>query len=219
MNRKISIAVVILAFAILILGIRWMLEPPKMTPVTIRKVAGDRNAQPSKDEEAQTGSMLRDSGTEGGSAGAKDLAARKEVHRRLVENIRRALEAKRAAKKQAPTGDGEGDETPVEERLEQEYLGDAIRGILPHLRQCYQSSLEQNPEMAGKMYINFTIAGDPEVGGIIEKSSVDTSRFPDVDATFANCIHDAVYDMEELPAPSGCGSIDVTIPIVFRTVE
>ncbi len=135
---------------------------------------------------------------------------------RLAEAIRAAREQRVAsARNAAPVGErgdapmlGDGD-------LDKEYIRDAVRELLPMIKECYEVGLEGNPALSGKIVVRFTIDGEPEVGGIVSDSTIDAEETTLVDDYVHECVRETMYGAA-LPAPKDGGIVKVTYPFVFR---
>jgi hypothetical protein len=105
--------------------------------------------------------------------------------------------------------------TPTSTDLDKEYIRAAIKNIQPLLRECYENALLVHPELAGKIEVEFMITGEPDVGGMVESSSVmETSTIADPD--LRECIQETMYALE-LPAPPAGGSVMVHYPFLFSS--
>lgn len=190
---------------------------------------------------------LGDAGLPGDAAMPSPLVARIEPHVRRraqseVEELRAAIEAARATRVReataelaggAPNGTSPSTATgtvqvPPEEdaerlgRLDPQYIRDAIRDLQPLLRECYELALEDarssgRETLEGRLVTRFVIGGEPDVGGVIEESSVmDESdlRHP----LLEECFTETLFTVE-LPAPEEGGRVTVHYPFVFRAAE
>lgn len=178
---------------------------------------------------------------------AVEVAPRAEPHVRRraqseVAELRTAIEAARAARVREATAElasGSSDtpgttaspttvQVPPEEdaerlgRLDPQYIRDAIRDLQPLLRECYELALEDarssgRETLEGRLVTRFVIGGEPDVGGVIEESSVmDESdlRHP----LLEECFTETLFTVE-LPAPEEGGRVTVHYPFVFRAAE
>jgi hypothetical protein len=107
-------------------------------------------------------------------------------------------------------------------RLDPQYIRDAIRDLQPLLRECYELALEDarssgRETLEGRLVTRFVIGGEPDVGGVIEESSVmDESdlRHP----LLEECFTETLFTVE-LPAPEEGGRVTVHYPFVFRSAD
>ncbi len=172
-------------------------------------------------------------GAVGGSETRDDAVGRRrspvvdcEAKRRLAEalraRIRRAREARegstaRGTERSAPSpshaGRGAQDEAAGETTLDRHYIQDAIHEIVPLLAECYDLAREQDPSLEGRLIVEFDIEGEPEEGGVVEGTAIDsasTLRHPVLD----ECVSQTLYTLE-LPPPDGPGHVHVRYPFVF----
>lgn len=169
--------------------------------------------------------------------------AEAQVRRRAqseVAELRAAIEAARATRVREATAELAGGapngtspatgavQVPPEEdaerlgRLDPQYIRDAIRDLQPLLRECYELALEDarssgRETLEGRLVTRFVIGGEPDVGGVIEESSVmDESdlRHP----LLEECFTETLFTVE-LPAPEEGGRVTVHYPFVFRAAE
>lgn len=102
-------------------------------------------------------------------------------------------------------------------RLDPQYIRDAVRAVTPLLAECYELARAEDPTLEGRLIVEFTIGGDPEVGGVVEQSAVaedSALRHPIMD----ECVRETMYTIE-LPPPEEGGRVDVRYPFVFSPDE
>jgi len=100
--------------------------------------------------------------------------------------------------------------------LDPDYIKAAIREqLVPAVRECYESSLEDNANLRGSVVLNFEILGHPDVAGVVDDVRISEDRTTLDDAALRECMVESMY-VVEMPAPSGGGSINVTYPFVFQ---
>lgn len=161
-----------------------------------------------------------------GTPEAVDTPARRSRVRRLADprQRERILEAIRqarrhrsevAAGRRAPDRRDEAAEDSEEPSPDPEYIRESVRDILPLLVECYENALERSPELAGKVVVDFTIEGEPDVGGVIGASEIAEGTTIE-DDELRECISETMYAIEIDP-PTGGGSIRVTYPFEFRS--
>lgn len=136
-----------------------------------------------------------------------------EERRQAWEAIRSAIEEARHARQPAPSN---GANEVVREAeadhgaLDATYIRSAMEEMLPLLGECYELALEEDPELQGRLVLNFTIGGEPEVGGIVEEVLINEEsdlRHPLLD----ECVSETIYTAE-LQAPEEGGQVYVTYP-------
>jgi hypothetical protein len=109
-------------------------------------------------------------------------------------------------------GDGDSDSDKVG-TLDKEYIRSVVRDALPLLRECYELALASNPTLAGRLQVEFTIAGEPDVGGLVE--SAETSKEGiGANEEMSECVRETMMSLE-FPAPEGGGRVEVRYPFVF----
>jgi len=112
-------------------------------------------------------------------------------------------------------GSGESSEIEEEEgNLNREYVRNQTMELVPLIRECYQFALEDVPDVDGRIDIEVSLIGDPELGGLIENSKVVGGDFSE-DSDFAECLRETMYALD-LPAPEDGGSRVFKIPFRFR---
>lgn len=169
---------------------------------------------------------------------------REEVKRRLADAL-----AKRSAPVREGLEDDREEEPDAEEAmgsLDKDYIRDVVReDLVPIAKECYESALEGRPDLAGSVMLEFSIAGDESVGGIVDEVSfaegalfedagktppppegthVDTvpagaKRRPELSLAenpeFAECLSESTASLLFDP-PTGGGRVQVTYPFVFK---
>ncbi|HEY8143598.1 MAG TPA: sigma-70 family RNA polymerase sigma factor [Kofleriaceae bacterium] len=135
-----------------------------------------------------------------------------------LEAIRRARKAASAARSERRPG---AEEPPpqlatADGDLDKEYIRDAVQGLIPLLGECYQEGLERNPALAGRVVVDFTIEGEPEVGGVVGESSIGKTSMDD--PAVLECIQETMYALEIDP-PAGGGLVHVKYPFEFAASD
>jgi len=113
-----------------------------------------------------------------------------------------------AGRASAATPDG-GAPTGVRGSLDKEIIRRIIRRHINEVKDCYEQELASNPTLAGKVMVNFTIAGS----GDVIASSLHSSTMND--PRVENCTVQAVRRWQ-FPKPLGGGSVTVTYPFVLE---
>jgi hypothetical protein len=141
----------------------------------------------------------------------------------LVEQIRiartqRAAAAPRTAPSAAPAAAASSGPAPAlpESVVDKAYIRRAVRELIPLLRDCYDQGLERDPELAGTVVVDFTIEGEPGVGGVIGHSAIDPAGTTLSDAAARECIQETMYALEIDPPADG-GVVTVRYPFEFST--
>ncbi len=159
-----------------------------------------------------------------------DQEARRQVAEALREAIRRARDERLAATTEGTSSAGEssassamapaaaGSGAPAEERagsMDPEYIREAVQSLRPLLAECYElardaAEREERAVPEGRLVTRFVFTGEPEVGGVVEESSVleeSTLRDPILE----ECFSETLFTLE-LPPPDEGGTITVHYP-------
>ena len=139
----------------------------------------------------------------------------------LVEQIRLARNQRAAAPRPAPSAApaaASSGPTPAlpEPVVDKAYIRRAVRELLPLLRDCYDQGLERDPKLAGTVTVEFTIEGEPGVGGVIGRSAIDPAGTTLADAAARECIQETMYGLEIDPPADG-GVVTVRYPFAFSS--
>ena len=89
-----------------------------------------------------------------------------------------------------------------------------MKEIVPLIKECYQLALDQNPDIGGELVVEFSIIGDPELGGLVETSEIVAGDLVD-DQTLAECMRETIYALQ-FKAPEDGGRLVVRYPFRFR---
>lgn len=95
-----------------------------------------------------------------------------------------------------------------EQKIDHEEVRHVIRKDLKSVGTCYADGLKKNPNIEGKIVIEWDIASD----GSVSKAGVKSSTLKD--EAVENCIVDKVKALK-FPAPP-TGSANISYPFVFR---
>ena len=97
--------------------------------------------------------------------------------------------------------------------LEPDYIRERVRELVPLIRECYELALDEQAGLEGRLNVEFVIAGEPDVGGIVEESRIlDESTL--VHPTLHECVRETVYTLE-LDPPENGGRVTVRYPFNF----
>jgi RNA polymerase sigma-70 factor (ECF subfamily) len=95
--------------------------------------------------------------------------------------------------------------------LDPEYIRASIQDALSLFKQCFEDALVDHPDLNGRIQLEFTIEGDPDVGGVVSTSKVDdeqsTLKLPELRECFEQTIYAARF-----PAPADHGVVLVSYP-------
>ncbi len=104
------------------------------------------------------------------------------------------------------------DEAEVDGGLDREVIANYIKSQLGQIRYCYERQLSANPDLYGKVQIQFTIAAH---GGVSAHSIGQTTL---KDATVEGCILRRVAQWK-FPEPKGGTQVKVTYPFLFKSTN
>ncbi len=99
----------------------------------------------------------------------------------------------------------------VAQGLTKDEVGKVIHAHLNEVRYCYESAMLRNPDVEGKLIVNFTIGGS----GYVKTSAVKNSTL--ADAQLDDCILRRLGKWE-FPKPKGGVNVAVTYPFIFKTL-
>jgi RNA polymerase sigma factor (sigma-70 family) len=128
----------------------------------------------------------------------------------LLQRIEHAQPRPLAAPSAASTGGAPAD--PGE--LDADYIRERIAELVPLLKECYQNARRVRPDLGGKLVVNFTIVGEPGIGGLVSESSVDAEKSTISDPGMRECVQETLYAAQFRPPAAG-GEVQVTYPFVF----
>jgi Sigma-70, region 4 len=106
--------------------------------------------------------------------------------------------------------------TAPERDLDADYIHEQIEALSPLVTECYTNALRTNPKLAGTLVVDFSIVGDPGVGGLVGDSKVDAKKSTIADADMSECVQETMYAAKFRP-PVFNGTVQVTFPFVFKT--
>ncbi|HSN30088.1 MAG TPA: sigma-70 family RNA polymerase sigma factor [Kofleriaceae bacterium] len=210
-TAKLTVAAVVRALA---LGLVWY-----------RRTSRDTARAPVRTESAATPRVPAAAGAPAPARRApttRTLATRQD-YATLVQAIRTARE-QRTAKPPRSADNGSapslGPPAPAsldrtaDDDPDEDYVRDAVTGLLPMIRDCYQQARERQPDVAGTLVVHFVIEGEPGIGGVVTESSLDREKSDMKDAELARCIEQTMYALEIDPPLEGT-TADVTFPFTF----
>jgi hypothetical protein len=99
----------------------------------------------------------------------------------------------------------------VEEGLTKDEVGEVIHRHLSEVRYCYESAMIRQPDIEGKLVVDFTIGGN----GVVKTSEAKSSTLPD--PRLDDCI---LRRLVTWKFPNTKGGIDVSVsyPFIFKTL-
>ena len=99
--------------------------------------------------------------------------------------------------------------------MDKQYIRGAVKEIVPMLSECYEEGLERNPKLAGgTVVVEFTIEGEPGVGGLVGESKIDPKATSLGDDAVLQCIQETMYALKIDPPTNG-GIVQVRYPFAF----
>jgi len=99
-------------------------------------------------------------------------------------------------------------------RLDRAYIQKRIQeDFVPLAKECYEAALERDAKLGGKLVFSFVIAGDEDVGGIVESAEIDPSSTL-VEKELVYCLRESLLSLSFEPPKQG-GVVSVTYPFVF----
>jgi RNA polymerase sigma factor (sigma-70 family) len=131
----------------------------------------------------------------------------------LLDAIRKEHVRRAAASGNSNSATGAAPALP-EADLDREYIRAAVRELIPLLSDCYSEGLTRDPELAGKIVVDFTIEGEPGVGGIVGESAIDAAHSDLPDPAVRECIQETMHAIQIDPPASG-GVVRVHYPFAF----
>lgn len=94
------------------------------------------------------------------------------------------------------------------------YIRSRLRNDLWGLvRQCYAAEVARNATAQGTVYLVFVILGDPSVGGVVDRATVDVTRSAPWSPTFTDCVENSMMTVEFSPPPS-----QIDVPVEYPMV-
>ncbi len=138
---------------------------------------------------------------------------------KLLEQIREAQRRRETARGSEQVA-GDKPKLTAKEREYGEsarpYVREAIAQIRPLLKDCYHDALGRNPTLEGDLVVEFTIEGDPDVGGLVGESRINPETSTLHDAAMRECITETMYALEVDP-PAGGGKVSSIFMMKFAT--
>ncbi|MDZ4661143.1 MAG: AgmX/PglI C-terminal domain-containing protein [Pseudomonadota bacterium] len=104
------------------------------------------------------------------------------------------------------------EEADIQGGLDREVIAQYIQGQIGHIRYCYERQLSANPELYGKIKIQFMIGG----GGKVVHQKVSSTTLNN--AIVEGCILKRVAGWE-FPTPKGGSTVLVSYPFLFKSTN
>ena len=80
---------------------------------------------------------------------------------------------------------------------------DQIAVLNQLLGECYDIAKEQDPDLAGTIGLQFTLRGEPEIGGLVENITFVAEHSSIVDPPMRECMQESLYALELDPPDQG----------------
>jgi len=191
--------------------------PQAATPEATAKAAAATPKAPSRSTERDPGAATTPETTPETKAppredprakAARDRAKRDALRERLVEAQRERT--------------GRSGDDPVEEEslgtLRKEYIQERVKeDLVPLAVECYESALEDDSEIEGRLVMSFKIYGEPEVGGVVDE--VEMAEDSEIThADMVECMRESMMSMSFDPPEDG-GVVEVTYPFIFEATD
>jgi hypothetical protein len=135
---------------------------------------------------------------------------------KILKNIEQAQRSK--SKIPATTKSSSQVDPTTEPGLSKEYISEQMKEIIPLIEECYEMALVENPNLSGKISVQFTIVADEEYGGLIETSELINDELGHNRGTLSECLRETMYALR-MKAPQGGGRVTVKYPFIFNVVN
>lgn len=181
----------------------------------------------SSESESASASQLDPSSPEPIASSIRDRKTRDQVRDRIYKARGEAPPAQEGARRGAGTTSSERDNSAAPNPaspfggsgkgpgLDPKYIQSVIReDFAPMAKQCYESALAENPKLAGKLVVFFTIVGDEKVGGIVESAEISDGTTIE-DPKLRQCFTESMMTLAFKPPPKG-GKVTVKYPFTME---
>lgn len=95
-----------------------------------------------------------------------------------------------------------------------EYIQAQMHELVPLIKDCYEKQLVDDPHLGGTLMVEFTIGGEPDVGGVIEDSAINAENSTIANPSMIECVRETVLALEFDPPAQG-GKVVVHYPFAF----
>ncbi len=103
-------------------------------------------------------------------------------------------------------------------QIDPAYIQSVVRDdYFPLARSCYAELVNRFPDAGGRITFDFTIVGNENVGGIVERADVTNDSTLN-DPAMVTCMRESMLSMTFAPPPNG-GAVTVTYPIIFSNED
>lgn len=204
----------------------WLWRSTATTPVPAAPTTGKAPVQaPSTPDRSPPSTGDRGSAQPVAPSPSKPTATTTAADLRRTRRDRAASDALRLALRERQRAGGGGgsasakapdDAAAAPGKLDKDYIQARIKeDLVPIAQECYESALEDDPKLGGKLTMKFSIVGDEEVGGVVDEADVDPSS--DIQhPALTECMRESMLSLAFAPPEDG-GTVQVTYPFVFSS--
>jgi protein-tyrosine-phosphatase len=96
-----------------------------------------------------------------------------------------------------------------------EYVREAMSALVPMVVDCYKQARVTHPALAGTLVVDFTIEGEPGIGGVVTESAIDPAKSEIKDSDLGECVEETMFALEIDPPANG-GTVKVSFPFTFQ---
>ena len=101
-------------------------------------------------------------------------------------------------------------------KLDEAYIREVVtEDLVPIAKECYESALEDDPALGGRLTLQFSIVGDASVGGIVDEVSIDDENSTLRHPSLGECMTESTATLLFDPPEDG-GRVVVHYPFVFE---
>jgi hypothetical protein len=105
-------------------------------------------------------------------------------------------------------------------RLDENYVRSILTDSLISIaKECYADAARQDPDLAGMLTLRTNLAGDSEVGGVVEQVEIVEVESSLVHVELTDCVRESAYVIEFPPPEAGVGNAEVSFTIDFHPEE
>jgi hypothetical protein len=138
--------------------------------------------------------------------------------RAASDALRLALRERQRGGTTRKGGGGATDAAAPQATLDKDYIQARIKeDLVPIAKECYESALEDDPKLGGRLVMKFSIVGDEDVGGVVDEADVDPTSDIKHDA-LRECMRESMLSLSFAPPEDG-GTVQVTYPFVFAAED
>ncbi len=121
-----------------------------------------------------------------------------------------------------PSATGHAPYAPMPEldggQIDPAYIQSVVHDdYFPLAKSCYAELMSRQPDAGGRLSFDFTIVGNPQIGGIVERAEVADGSTID-DPAMVTCMRESMLSMTFSPPPHG-GVVTITYPVDFSPVD